>query len=302
MRFIKNYNFRERKKDMKFNVPIVAAIHSLPSFGRSALSVIVPVLSSMGTQVCPIPTSVLSSHTGGLGDVVKIDLENYIVDSFAKYKELGIDFDCIFSGYFGKKEQIDNLIEVYKQNPNCFKVVDPVMGDHGKTYRFFTDELICAVKNLATKADLITPNLTESYILINEPFNPVGLDCAGAKKMLIKLSSLGPEKVIVTGVPMSDNHLYNIGYDRSNNTFFKVKCSYFPVSYPGTGDIFSSVVVGEVLKGTSLALSVETATRFCELSVKSTFSYNTDTRFGVIFEPYLSSLSGNLSNGSYELL
>ncbi len=287
---------------MKLNVPLIAAVHSLPSFGRSALSVIDPVLSSMGAQVCPIPTSVLSSHTGGLGDVVKKDLNSYIKESFLKYKELGIKFDCIFSGYFGSDEQIDELLFAYEENKEAFKVVDPVMGDHGKTYRFFTEELIRKIKYLVSKADLITPNLTEAYIINEAPFDSCSLSAREAKKMLLSLAEKGPEYVIVTGVPMIDNSLYNIGYDASINSFFKVKCSYVPVSYPGTGDIFASVIVGEILMGKSLAIACESATRFCELAIKSTYSYGTDTRFGVVFEPYLSSLSNSLSGSSYELL
>ena len=287
---------------MKLNVPLIAAVHSLPSFGRSALAVIDPVLSSMGAQVCPIPTSVLSSHTGGLGEVVKKDLNSYIKESFLKFKELEIDFSCIFSGYFGSAEQIDELLFAYDENPKALKVVDPVMGDHGKTYRFFTDELIAKIKLLVSKADVITPNLTEAYILNNKPFDSCSLTTAEAKKMLINLAEKGPGYIIVTGVPMVDNALYNIGYDSSINSFFKVKCSYVPVSYPGTGDIFASVVVGEILNGKSLAIACESATRFCELAIKSTYSYGTDTRFGVVFEPYLSTLANSLSGSSYELL
>ena len=50
-------------------LPRVAAIHDMSGFGRCSLSVILPVLSVMGVQVCPVPTAVLSTHTGGLGEV-----------------------------------------------------------------------------------------------------------------------------------------------------------------------------------------------------------------------------------------
>ena len=45
----------------------VLAIHDLPGFGRAALSVIVPVLSTLGVQTVALPTAVLSTHTWGLG-------------------------------------------------------------------------------------------------------------------------------------------------------------------------------------------------------------------------------------------
>ena len=42
----------------------VAAIHDISGVGRCSLTVIIPVLSAMGVQVCPVPTAVLSAHTG----------------------------------------------------------------------------------------------------------------------------------------------------------------------------------------------------------------------------------------------
>ena len=41
----------------------IAAIHDLSGMGRVSLTVVIPILSSMGFQVCPLPTAVLSNHT-----------------------------------------------------------------------------------------------------------------------------------------------------------------------------------------------------------------------------------------------
>ena len=58
--------------------PRVAAIHDLSGFGRCSLTVILPVLSVMKVQVCPVTTAVLSTHTGGLGEVVVKDLTDML--------------------------------------------------------------------------------------------------------------------------------------------------------------------------------------------------------------------------------
>ena len=51
---------------MNRNRPVkrVAAINDLSGFGRSSLAVTIPILSTMGIQVCSVPTAVLSTHTG----------------------------------------------------------------------------------------------------------------------------------------------------------------------------------------------------------------------------------------------
>ncbi len=41
----------------------VAAIHDLSGMGRVSLTVVIPILSSMGFRVCPLPTAILSNHT-----------------------------------------------------------------------------------------------------------------------------------------------------------------------------------------------------------------------------------------------
>ena len=80
-------------------LPRVAAIHDMSGFGRCSLSVILPVLSVMGVQVCPVPTAVLSTHTGGLGEVEFRDLTDYLHPALEHYKRLGLEFDCIYSGF-----------------------------------------------------------------------------------------------------------------------------------------------------------------------------------------------------------
>jgi len=42
----------------------IAAVNDLSGFGRCSLTVAIPVLSAMGFQVCPVPTVMLSAHTG----------------------------------------------------------------------------------------------------------------------------------------------------------------------------------------------------------------------------------------------
>ena len=68
----------------------VLAIHDLPGFGRAALSVIVPVLST---------------HTGGLGTPAKLSNPGYGPAALAHYQRLGLRFDCIYSGYLADPTQ-----------------------------------------------------------------------------------------------------------------------------------------------------------------------------------------------------
>lgn len=262
----------------------VAAIHDLSGVGRCSLSVILPTLSVMGVQACSVPTAVLSSHTGGLGNCVFHDLTDYIPEALGHYQELGLSFDCVYSGFLGSENQISHCVEFFEAYPDALAVVDPVMGDHGKPYKTYTPNMCRRMSELVCKADLITPNLTEAFILLGESYPNAPLTVSEVKRALVKLAGIGPRYVIITGVEMADGTMANLGYDQEENAFWRVNCHYVPISYPGTGDLFASVVVGSLLKGNSLPIAIDRATEFLEFCIKTTYSYGTDTRMGVMLE------------------
>lgn len=280
-------------------VKTVAAIHDLSGYGRCSLSVITPILSVMGVQAVCIPTAVLSTHTGGFGEVVISDLTDYIPQALEHYKKIGLHFDCIYTGFLASIAQISYCLDYIRTYKDALVVVDPVMGDNGKTYKTYTKEMCEAMVLLVKEADLITPNKTEMFMLLKKPFCDTPLTVQEAKTNLLKLSELGPSRVVVTGVELCDMTVNNIGYDRETNLFWRVVCSYVPASYPGTGDIFASIVVAAILDGESLAIAMERATRFLELTIKTTYSYGTDFKQGVMLEKNLGWLTRAHSLNGY---
>ena len=123
----------------------VAAIHDLSGFGRCSLSVISPILSVMGLQSVAVPTAVLSTHTGGFGDVVLKDLTDYIEQALEHYKRINLTFDCIYTGFLGSKEQIHHCLNFISTYQDALVVVDPVMGDNGRPYKTYTKEMCNSV-------------------------------------------------------------------------------------------------------------------------------------------------------------
>lgn len=77
----------------------VAALQDLSCFGRCSLAVVLPVLSAMGVQGCPMPTAVLSSHTGGFGTVARTELADQLQGTLEHWRRLGLDFDGVYTGY-----------------------------------------------------------------------------------------------------------------------------------------------------------------------------------------------------------
>ncbi|MEE4604208.1 MAG: pyridoxamine kinase, partial [Desulfobacteraceae bacterium] len=156
---------------MKNPVPRTAAIHDLSGFGRASLTVVIPILSCMGVQVCPLPTAVLSTHTGGFEGFSFKDLTATMEDIVAHWQQLDVDFDAIYSGFLGSPQQeaiVAGFIDTFSR-PDQLVLVDPVMGDNGKPYTTMTPEMIRGMRSLIAKADVITPNFTEAAFLLDEP-------------------------------------------------------------------------------------------------------------------------------------
>ena len=160
---------------MKNFVPKVAAVHDISCFGRCSLTVIIPVLSAMGIQVCPLPTAVLSTHLGGFKELAFCDFTGYMPAFFHHWKKEGIAFNGIYSGFLASEEQIDivqQFIDEFSPNQPLV-VVDPVMGDEGKLYSIYTPQMQEQMKRLVRKADIITPNYTEACFLLGKTYQDV---------------------------------------------------------------------------------------------------------------------------------
>lgn len=273
------------------NFKPVAAIHDLSGVGRCSLTVIIPALSALGVQCCPIPTAIFSTHTGGLGPVVKQDLTDYLLPTLAHYQSLDLEFGGIYTGYLSSEHQVDHCLRYMEAYPNALHIVDPVMGDHGKAYKAYTPVMQNRMKELVARAEVITPNLTEACLLLGLPYTEQALEIGFLKELLIKLSQLGPTCVILTGLRIAgSDKLVNAGYDGSTGSMHFAAVDRVPAAFPGTGDLFASIITGELVKGHSLKDAMAAATAFSALAVRISHEAGTDTRYGVLLEPVLSHL------------
>lgn len=282
----------------------VAAIHDLSGFGRSSLSVVIPILSTMGAQVCSLPTAVLSAHTDYEGYTF-VDLTDYMEGFLQHWKSLNVKFDCIYSGFLGSARQINIIslfIDEFSSN-NPLVVIDPVMADDGELYSTMDMEMVEKMRELIQKADIITPNFTEAAFLLGEEYT-LELDEEKIKEWLVRLSEMGPKTVIITSVPETGAHKKTsvIAYNREDRHFWKVSCLYIPAHYPGTGDAFTSVLVGSLLQGDSLPIALDRGVQFITSAIRASYGSNYPVKEGVLLERVLGNLNMPVLSSSYEIL
>ena len=282
----------------------IAAVHDLSGFGRVSLTVVIPILSSMGFQVCPLPTAVLSSHTQ-YPQFSILDLTDEMPHMIAEWKKLDIQFDAFYTGYLGSPRQVQivsDFIDDFRQ-PDDLVLVDPVLGHNGQLYTNFDESMIREMRHLAAKADVITPNLTELFYLMDKPYKADNTD-EELKTYLRLLSDAGPQVVIITSVPVhGESHKTSVyAYNRVGDRYWKITCPYLPAHYPGTGDTFTSVITGALLQGDSLPIALDRATQFILQGIRATFGYEYDNREGILLEKVLHNLDMPIQSASYELI
>ena len=279
-----------------------AAIHDFSCVGRCALTVVIPTLSVMGYQTIPLPTALLSSHTGGFEDLYFCDLTKDMHHIAAHFDRLGMTFGSIYTGFLGSEEQISTVrafIERFGKTPDetgkaPLILVDPVMGDDGVLYATYTKELANGIRELSTQAQVLTPNLTEACFLTDTAYQDTAkmteTEAEGfVLSLLEKLSHICHGKIVVTGIGLAGGIVANAGRDEDGRIFW-IKRTCQDISYPGTGDIFASVLLGSLMQGDGFETACTRAADFIVLLITESAKIDTPVRMGVALEAHLGAL------------
>lgn len=236
----------------------VLLINDLPGYGKVALSAMFPVLSHMGFNLYNLPTA-LVSNTLDYGKFEILDTTEYMKNSIKVWEQLGFGFDAISTGFIVSGEQVKLVAEYCKaQSEIGTKIfVDPIMGDDGKLYNGITEATVGHMRELCSIADYVLPNYTEACFLTGIA-SKEKVTVEEGFKIVDKLREMGSDSVVITSVYLEDGAAV-VGYDMSLGDYFNIPFEYIPVRFPGTGDIFSAVLMGKVLSGWNLKDCVQKA-------------------------------------------
>lgn len=268
----------------------IVTVQDISCVGKCSLTVALPIISAMGVETAIIPTAVLSTHTMFQGFTVK-DLTDQVKPIGEHWKKENFGFDAIYTGYLGSFEQIDlmkEMFEDFKTESNLI-FVDPAMADNGKLYPAFDEAFAKYMGTLCAKADIIVPNMTEASFMTGIEYKE-NYDEAYAKEMLKALTDMGAKIAILTGVSFEEGTTGVMGYDSERDEFYYYKHPKHPVSYHGTGDIFSSTCVGAMMNGMDWKEAVAVAADYTSECIRVTYEDPNAITYGVNFEsviPYL---------------
>lgn len=268
----------------------ILTVQDISCVGKCSLTVALPIISAMGVEASILPTAVLSTHTMFQNFTCK-DLTDQIQPITAHWKSEKMEFSAIYTGYLGSFEQIDLMKELFAQfkTEENFVFVDPAMADHGKLYAAFDEAFAKYMATLCAKADVIVPNITEACFMTDTSYRET-CDETYVKELLQKLADLGARTCILTGVGFEPGKTGVMGYERETGDYFYYCHEKLPVSYHGTGDIFSSTCVGAMVSGMRWQDAVQVAADYTAECIRLTLEDPSEPWYGVNFEqavPYL---------------
>ena len=263
----------------------IVTIQDISCFGKCSITVALPLVSAMGIECAILPTSILSTHTGGFTGFTFRDLSSDIPKISEHWKKYQISFDTIYTGYLGNREQIDYTIDFIKdfKNDGTLVFVDPAMADNGKMYAGFSDTFPSDMARLCSVADIIVPNITEASFLLGVPYTQ-DYDEDYIRNMLKSLSALGPKKVVLTGISFDKKTQGAYFYDSELEKYYFYKRDTIPASFHGTGDTFSSVFAGALTKGFDIERAIKIAVDFTVLTIEKTLPDKDTHPYGTKFE------------------
>lgn len=243
-------------------------INDLCGYGKVATTAMLPILSYMGVPTFNLPTALVSNNLE-YGKFSILETTDYIKDSFRVWKELGFTYDAIATGFMASEQQA-RIIAAYCREQavtnNTAIYVDPIMGDEGKLYNGISQATINAMRQMISVAHLCFPNYTEACYLTDTPYHPEGISRAEAYELIDRLREMGSRSVLITSIPV-EGQMSVVGYNAdiellgipAGKERFILTYDEIPVRIPGTGDIFSAVVIGNLLNGVELKLSTRRA-------------------------------------------
>ena len=264
----------------------IAAIHDLSGFGKCSLTVALPIVSASGVECACIPTALLSNHTGGFDGWTFRDLSAEIVPIARRWRDTGVRFDGVYSGYLASPEQgelLEQAIGLIK-NDSTLVIVDPAMADNGRYYANLDGRMTDCFRSLIAKADVITPNITEACFLTGNEYRSGPLDEEFVERLTDGLSALGPRIVAITGVSLENGSVGIAARDGAAGESCRIMGPAREGTFHGAGDVFASAFAALMVRGAPLASALSAAQSLTAAAIERTERRGTPRRFGLDFE------------------
>lgn len=222
--------------------------HEIGVYGMSVITAIVGRHPETGTNVHP---NTITSIEAQFATVLE---------------QTGID--SLKTGMLFSKEIIQVVADLLNEVKNAAIVVDPVMVGKHNSILLREDAMDALVNKIVPQATIITPNMEEASILLdNRPIKTLD-DC---KQAAIDLHRDGQKQVLVKGGRLKGPAV-DILYD--GNSMYCLEAPRIPTqNTSGAGCSYSAAIAAYTAKGLSIFDAVKAAKQFITTAIAYSYSF-----------------------------
>lgn len=276
----------------------VLLVNDVTGYGRVSTFAMLPIMTKYELHPYILPTA-LVSNTLDYGLSETLDTTEFMSKAINKWDELGFKFNYISTGFICNEKQVEIITDLIDRQDSPFVFVDPIMADSGELYPDMYEGAIECNRKLASRADVLIPNFTEATFLADIYKGREFLYDEEFEALAEAILKLGPSKAVIKGCVDAEGRSFNLVCDSSTKELVRVPFERIDVSYIGTGDMFSAVLISEYIAGSSLIDSVRTAAEFIRMVIMD--NLNAEDPFDLKFESTLSKLQPPIMTDSQSL-
>ena len=236
----------------------ILLVNDVVGHSHVGMAAMLPILTYLGHSVYNLPTA-LVSNTLDYGHFNVMETTDSMRGTLPVWQRLGFGFDAVCTGLMFSEEQA-NIVSSYCRHlkeKGTTVFVDPIMGDGGRLYNGISDRQVELMRDMVSVADLTFPNYTEACYLTGMDFRREGMSWEEVCRMLDSIVELGARTALVTSACVEGkNCVVGRGDDGEH---FRIDYEEIPLSFHGTGDIFSAVLIGHLMNGEMLKESTAIA-------------------------------------------
>lgn len=246
----------------------VLTIAGSDSGGGAGIQADLKTISAIGCYGMSVITALTAQNTQGVSGIHAVPPAFAVEQIAAVFADIGAD--AVKIGMLYSAELIEVVAEQLITHNAKNIVVDPVMVAQSGDKLLQDDAIEAMKKNLMPLADVLTPNIPEAEVLLNQKLKSTEDMQQGAKT----LADLGSQSILIKGGHLADNDSTDLLYLAGEDRFIKLKGARIETrNNHGTGCTLSSAIASYMARGCNIEEAVGNAKTYISKAIKAGSAY-----------------------------
>lgn len=264
--------------------PISLTIAGSDSGGGAGIQADIKAMSATGSFACSVITALTAQNTLGVSAIqpisshfVKAQLESIFSD---------FNVNSVKIGMLSDPETISMIASLLKEYQLKNIVLDPVMVATSGDVLLQRDAISTLVNELVPLADVITPNLYEAQVLLNNEIQNTPKTLFELEASAKELLGLGSKSVLLKGGHMDTPQSTDIWVTSNTCEHFEKERVHTQNTH-GTGCTLSSAIASYLAQGHEMKKAIDLAKCYISQAIQSAQNYQLGKGSGPVDHFYM---------------